>query len=109
MEGLGEAAAEPKELAAKLRGHVATSPEIHTLCRDLQVRRATEGPRQQHGTALGLRTAWVARARGLCMNIDAIRRAADLWRWNAPTRDADKVARRACPCLCSRLLLLLLL
>ena len=37
VEGLGEAAAEPKELAAKVRSHPATSAEIRTLCKDLQV------------------------------------------------------------------------
>lgn len=37
-EGLGEGAAEPKELAAKIRSHAATTAEIRTLCKDLQVR-----------------------------------------------------------------------
>ncbi|PNH12762.1 AdoMet-dependent rRNA methyltransferase spb1 [Tetrabaena socialis] len=36
-EGLGEGAAEPKELAAKIRSHEATNSEIRTLCKDLQV------------------------------------------------------------------------
>ncbi|PNW75509.1 hypothetical protein CHLRE_12g529500v5 [Chlamydomonas reinhardtii] len=36
-EGLGEGAAEPKELAAKIRSHAATTAEIRTLCKDLQV------------------------------------------------------------------------
>ncbi|KAG2453439.1 hypothetical protein HYH02_001662 [Chlamydomonas schloesseri] len=34
---LGEGAAEPKELAAKIRAHPATNAEIRTLCKDLQV------------------------------------------------------------------------
>ncbi len=37
VEGLGEEAAEPKELAAKIRTHPATTAEIRTLCKDLQV------------------------------------------------------------------------
>ncbi|GLC72047.1 hypothetical protein PLESTF_001198400 [Pleodorina starrii] len=36
-EGLGEGAAEPKELAAKIRSHAATNAEIRSLCKDLQV------------------------------------------------------------------------
>ena len=46
MEGLGEGAAEPKELAAKFRGHIATSTEIRSLCKDLQVRAPCAG---RHG------------------------------------------------------------
>ncbi|GIM12377.1 hypothetical protein Vretimale_15764 [Volvox reticuliferus] len=37
VEGLSEGAAEPKELAAKIRSHTATNAEIKLLCRDLQV------------------------------------------------------------------------
>ncbi|GFR43871.1 hypothetical protein Agub_g5000 [Astrephomene gubernaculifera] len=37
VEALGEGAAEPKELAAKIRSHEATTAEIRTLCKDLQV------------------------------------------------------------------------
>ncbi|KAG2498835.1 hypothetical protein HYH03_003028 [Edaphochlamys debaryana] len=37
VEGLGEGAAEPKELAAKIRAHEATNAEVRTLCKDLQV------------------------------------------------------------------------
>ncbi|GIL46558.1 hypothetical protein Vafri_3535 [Volvox africanus] len=37
VEGLSEGAAEPKELAAKIRSHAATNAEIKLLCRDLQV------------------------------------------------------------------------
>ncbi|KXZ53085.1 hypothetical protein GPECTOR_8g77 [Gonium pectorale] len=36
-EGLGEGAAEPKELAAKIRSHPSTNAEIRTLCKDLLV------------------------------------------------------------------------
>jgi hypothetical protein len=42
-EDLSEGAAEPKEVAAKIRSHAATNAEILSLCKDLQVRARSTG------------------------------------------------------------------